>query len=76
MLQEERIQQIITERSNEIDARKRPWLDLARTNEHNRREDTAAELKGDYQRTIEQTEDKIMELDNFYLEIQSHMNLA
>ena len=53
MLQEERMHKIITELSKEMDARKRQWLDLARTNEQFRREDSVVELKGDYQRTIE-----------------------
>lgn len=87
MLKEERMHKIITELSKEMDARKRQWLDLARRNEQCRREDTVVELTGDYQRAIEQTEDMIMELDNFYLEvllidvfpkskIQSDINLA
>lgn len=87
MLKEERMHKIITELSKEMDARKRQWLDLARRNKQCRREDTMVELTGDYQRAIEQTEDMIMELDNFYLEvllidvfpkskIQSNINLA
>ena len=53
MLQEERLRKIITELSREMIAWKRQWLDLARTNEQYKREDTVEELKGDYQRTIE-----------------------
>ena len=55
MLQEERMREIIAELSREMIAWKRQWLDLARTNEQYKREDTVEELKGDYQRTIEHT---------------------
>ena len=60
---------------------KRQWLDLARRNEQYKREDTVEELKGDYQRTIERTENMMIELDSFffYLEvplIQCNMILA
>ena len=44
---------------------KRQWFDLARTNEQYKREDTVEELKEDYQRTIEHTENMIIELDSF-----------
>ena len=47
MLQEERMRKIITERSREMIAWKRQWLDLARTNKQYKREDTVEELKGD-----------------------------
>ena len=46
---------------------KRQWLDLARTNEQYKREDTVEELKGDYQRTIEHTENMMIEIDSFFL---------
>ena len=64
MLQEERMRKIITELSREMIAWKRIWLDLARMNEQYKREDTVEELKRDYQRTIEHTENNI-ELDSF-----------
>jgi len=64
MLKEERMHEMITDLSKETDAGKRQWLDLARTNKQYRREHTVVELKGDYQCTIEQTEDMIMSLDN------------
>ena len=80
MLQEERMRKITTEVSREMIAWKRQWLELARTNEQYKREDTVEELKGDYQRTIEYTENMIIELDSFfYLEvslIESNMILA
>ena len=65
MLQEERMRNIITELSREMIAWKRQWLELARTNEQYKREDTVEELKGDYQRTIECTENMMIELDSF-----------
>ena len=65
MLQEERMRKITTELSREMIAWKRQWLDLARTNEQCKREDTVEELKGGYQRTIEHTENIIIELDRF-----------
>ena len=43
----------------------RPWLDLTRTNGQQKREDTVEELTGDYQRTIEHTENMMIELDSF-----------
>ena len=52
-LQEEKMRNIITELSREMIAWKRQWLELARTNEQYKREDTVEEFKGDYQRTIE-----------------------
>ena len=64
MLQEERMRKIITELSREIIAWKRQWLNLARTNEQYKREDTVEELQGDYQRTIKQTENMMIELDS------------
>ena len=70
MLQEERMRKIITELSREIIAWKRQWLDLARTNEQYKREHTVEELKGDYQRTTEHTENVMIELDSFfYMEV-------
>ena len=45
MLQEERMREIIAELSREMIAWKRQWLDLARTNEQYKREDTVEELK-------------------------------
>ena len=65
MLQEERMRKIITELSREMIAWKRHWLDLTRTNEQYPREDTVEELKGDYQRTIEHTENMMIEFDSF-----------
>ena len=65
MLQEERMRKITTEVSREMIAWKRQWLELARTNEQYKREDTVEELKGDYQRTIEHTENMMIELDSF-----------
>ena len=64
MLQEEKVRKIITELSREMIAWKRQWLDLARTNEQYKRENTVEGLKGDYQRTIEHTENMMAELDN------------
>ena len=40
MSEEERMNKIIAELSEEMDARKRQWLDLTRTNEQYKREDT------------------------------------
>ena len=65
MSEEERMNKIIAELSEEMDARKRQWLDLTRTNEQYKREDTMEELKGDYQRTIQHTENMMIELDSF-----------
>ena len=65
MLQEERIHKIITELNWEMIAWERQWLDLARANEKYKREDTVEELKGGYQRTIEHTENMMIELDSF-----------
>ena len=65
MLQEERMREIIAELSWEMIAWKRQWLDLACTNEQYKREDTVEELKGDYQRTIEHTENMMIEIDSF-----------
>ena len=65
MLQEERMREIIAELSREMIAWKTQWLDLARTNEQYKREDTVEELKGDYQRAIEHTENMMIEIDNF-----------
>ena len=65
MLQEERMREIIAELSREMIAWKREWLDLARPNEQHKREDTVEELKGDYQRTIEHTENMMIEIDSF-----------
>ena len=65
MWQEERMRKIITELSREMIAWKRQWLDLARTNEQYKREDTVEELKGGYQNTIEHTENIMIELDSF-----------
>ena len=66
MLQEERMRKIITALSREIIAWKRQWLDLTRTNEQYKWEDTMKELKRDYQRTIEHTENMMIELDGFF----------
>ena len=65
MLQEERMREITAELSREMIAWKRQWLDLARTNEQYKREDTVEELKGDYQRTIEHTENMRKEIDSY-----------
>ena len=65
MLQEEKMRKIIAELSREMIAWKRQWLDLARTNEQYKREDTVEELKGDYQRTIEHSENMMIEIDSF-----------
>ena len=75
------MRKIITEfsYSRVMIAWKRQWLDLARTNEQYKREDTVEELKGEYQRTIEHTQNMMIELDSFYLEvplIESKMTLA
>ena len=66
--------EIIAELSDEMDSRKRQQRDLARTYEQFRREDSAEEIKGDYQRTVEHTEHMMMELDNFLFG-NSNMNL-
>ena len=65
MLQEERMRKTITELGREMIKWRRQWLDLARANEQYNREDTVEELKGDYQRTIEHTENMMIELDSF-----------
>ena len=62
MCQEARMRKIINEFSREMIAWKREWLNLAPTNEQYKREDTE-ELKGDYQQTIEHTENMMLELD-------------
>ena len=67
MLQEERMRKIITELSREMIAWKRQWLDLTRKNEQYKREDTVAELKGDYQRAIRYTENMMIDLDSFFI---------
>ena len=64
MLQEEKMCKIITELSREMIAWKRQWLDLARTNEQYKREDTVEKLKRDYQRTIVHIENMINVLLN------------
>ena len=70
MLQEERMREIIAELSREMIAWKRQWLDLAPSNEQYKREDTVEEFMGDYQRTIVQTENMMIEIDSFfYLEV-------
>ena len=69
MLQEERMRKIITELCMEMIAWERQWLDLTCANEQHKREDTVEELKGDSQRTIEYTENMMIELDSFYLEV-------
>ena len=61
-LQEEKMRNIITELSREMIAWKRQWLELARTNEQYKREDKVE----DYQRTIERTENMMIELDSFF----------
>ena len=65
MSEEKRMKKIIAELSEEMDTRKRQWLDLARTNKQYKREDMMEEMKGDYQRTIEPTENMMIELDSF-----------
>ena len=65
MCQEARMRKIINEFSREMIACKREWLNLAPTNEQYKREDTVEELTGDYQRTIEHTENMMIELDSF-----------
>ena len=45
MLQEEKVRKIITELNREMIAWKRQWLELARTNEQYKKEDTMEELK-------------------------------
>ena len=63
MLQEERMRKIITEfsYSRVMIAWKRQWLELARTNEQYKREDKVE----DYQRTIERTENMMIEMNSF-----------
>ena len=65
MSEEQRINKIIAELSEEMDMQRRQWRDLARTYEQFRREDTVEEMKGEYRCTIQQTQDMMMELDNF-----------
>ena len=72
--EEERMNKIIAELSDEMDTRKRQWRDLARTYVQFRQEDSAEEIKGDYQRTVEHTEHMMMELDSFLFG-NSNMNL-
>ena len=71
----ERMDKMITELSKEMDMQKRQWRQLARTYEQFRREDTVEEMKGEYRRTIKQTEHMMMELDIFLFR-NSNMNLA
>ena len=75
ILNEERMDKMITELSKEMDMQKRQWRELARTYEQFRREDTVEEMKGEYRRTIRQTEHMMMELDSFLFG-NSNMNLA
>ena len=64
------MRKIITELSSEMIAQKRQQLELARTNEQYKREDMVEELNEDYQRTVEHTENVMIELDIFfYLEV-------
>ena len=72
---EERMDKMISELSKEMDMRKRQWCELARTYEQFRREDKVEEMKGEYRRTIKQTENMMMELDIFLFG-NSNMNLA
>jgi len=65
MSKEQRINKIIAELSGDMDMRKRQWRDLARTYKQFKREDTVQEMKGEYRCSIKQTEDMMMELDNF-----------
>ena len=58
---EERMDNMITELSKEMDMRKRQWRELTLTYEQFRREDTVEEMKGEYRRTIKQTEHMMME---------------
>ena len=51
---------IITELSRVMIAWKRQWRHLTRTNEQYKQEDTVEELKGDYQGTLEHTENMII----------------
>ena len=62
---EERMDKMITGLSKEMDMRKRQWRELTLTYEQFRREDTVEEMKGEYRRTIKQTEHMMMELDIF-----------
>ena len=64
MLEEERMNMVFAELSEEMDTRKRQWRDLARI--QFRREDTVEEMKGDYQRSVEHTEHMMIELENFF----------
>ena len=54
---------IITKLSGEMIAWKRQWFDVARRKTRRHGE----ELKGNYQRTIEHTENMIIELDSFFI---------
>ena len=65
MLQEERMLKIITKLSREIITWKRQQFDLTRTNKC-KREDTVEKLKEDYQRTIEHTENMMIEFDSLF----------
>ena len=79
MCQEARMRKIINEFSREMIAWKREWLNLAPTNEQYKREDMVEELNEDYQRTVEHTENVMIDLTVFYLEvslIESNMILA
>ena len=58
------MRKIITELGREMIAWKRQRLDLARMNEQCKRKDTVEELEGDYQRTIEHTENMMIKLDS------------
>ena len=67
MSEEQRINKIIAELSEEMDMQKGKGRDLARTYEQFRREDTVEEMKGEYRCTIQQTQDMMLELGNFLL---------
>lgn len=65
MVDEERTEKLIAELSEDMETWKRQWYNLARMYEQFRREDLVDEVKGEYRRTIEQTEPMMRELDHF-----------
>ena len=72
MSEEERMNKIIAEL--EMDTRKWQWRHQARTYKQFW-QDTVKEMKGEYRCTIKQTEQMVMELDNFLFG-NSKMNLG
>ena len=65
MVDEANMEKLFAELSEEMETWKRQWTDLARTYEQFRREDRVEEAKGEYRRTLDQTDEGMRELDHF-----------